>query len=144
LFGNVRLADNAGYGFDKMLKWEKETKTKVVFENSIDVALVTFKLEELSKGSLPKVVEIVTERSTENSTENSTETTQKTTQKTTEKTTEKILQLLKENPGISQEKVAEVIGITSDGVFWHIKKLKAKGLLKRIGPDKGSYWSVKS
>ena len=39
------------YGFYKMLKWEKETKTKVVFENSIDVALVTFRLGELNKDS---------------------------------------------------------------------------------------------
>ena len=49
LFRNVRLADNAGFGFDKMLKWENETKTKVLFENSIDVALVTFSLSGIKK-----------------------------------------------------------------------------------------------
>jgi hypothetical protein len=31
LFGNVRLADNAGYGFDKMLRWEKATGTEGCF-----------------------------------------------------------------------------------------------------------------
>ena len=43
LFRNAKLADNAGYGFDKMLKWEKSTNTKVYFENSIDIALVVFR-----------------------------------------------------------------------------------------------------
>jgi len=45
LFRCAKLADNAGYGFDKMLKWEKSTHTKVGFENSIDIALVTFKID---------------------------------------------------------------------------------------------------
>jgi len=44
LFRLVKLADNAGFGFDKMLKWEQMTNTKVLFENSIDTALVTFAL----------------------------------------------------------------------------------------------------
>jgi len=44
LFRCVKLADNAGYGFDKMLKWEAPAQTKVVFEYSIDIALVTFRL----------------------------------------------------------------------------------------------------
>ena len=32
-----------------MLKWEKETNTKVLFENSIDVALVSFSLVGIKK-----------------------------------------------------------------------------------------------
>ncbi len=44
LFRCAKLAENAGYGFDKMLQWEKATNTKVIFENSIDMALVAFKL----------------------------------------------------------------------------------------------------
>jgi len=35
LFRNVKLAENAGYGFDKMLKWEKETYKKVAFDNTL-------------------------------------------------------------------------------------------------------------
>jgi ATP-dependent DNA helicase RecG len=47
-----------------------------------------------------------------------------------------------DNPQISQEKIAEIIGITEDGVFWNIKKLRSKGLIERIGADKGGYWKV--
>ena len=42
LFRCAKLAENAGYGFDKMLKWEKPTNTKVRFGNSVDTALVVF------------------------------------------------------------------------------------------------------
>jgi predicted HTH transcriptional regulator len=34
------------------------------------------------------------------------------------------------------------IGINEKNIRIHISKLKAKGLLERIGPDKGGYWQV--
>lgn len=81
-----------------------------------------------------------------------TETTQKTTQKTdsgtettqktTEKTTEKILRLIKENPSITNKELARLCDITEDGVFYHIKKMKAAGIIRRIGPDKGGHWEI--
>ena len=46
LFRCAKLAENAGYGFDKMLKWEKPTHTKVRFGNSVDTALVVFPFSE--------------------------------------------------------------------------------------------------
>ena len=65
-----------------------------------------------------------------------------TTQKTTEKTTEKILRLIKENPSITNKELARLCDITEDGVFYHIKKMKAAGIIRRIGPDKGGHWEV--
>jgi ATP-dependent DNA helicase RecG len=38
--------------------------------------------------------------------------------------------------------IAEILGITSDGVFWNIKKLKANGIIQRIGADRGGYWKI--
>ena len=58
------------------------------------------------------------------------------------KSREKILQLLKVHPNYSARKLAEVIGITPKAVEKHLAKLKAKGLIKREGPDKGGYWTV--
>ena len=65
-----------------------------------------------------------------------------TTQKTTEKTTEKILRLIKENPSITNKELARLCDITEDGVFYHIKKMKAAGIIRRIGPDKGGHWEI--
>ena len=62
--------------------------------------------------------------------------------KTTEKTTEKIVRLMKANPYITNKELAEVCGITEDGVYWNTKKLKKNNRIRRIGGDKGGYWVV--
>ena len=63
-------------------------------------------------------------------------------QKTVEKTVEKIINLIKENPTIIQEEISKKTGLTRRGVEWNLKKLKGKGILKRIGSKKGGYWKV--
>lgn len=62
---------------------------------------------------------------------------------TTQKTTQKILELIKLYPSISREELAEKCGLTSDGIKYNIRKMREKGLIKRIGGDKGDHWEVK-
>jgi len=62
------------------------------------------------------------------------------TQKTTQKTTQKILALVKENPQITRNELARVLGISSDGVKYHLDNLKQKGLLRRVGGRKEGHW----
>jgi ATP-dependent DNA helicase RecG len=38
--------------------------------------------------------------------------------------------------------LANIVGITAINIRVNLAKLKAKGLIKRIGPDKGGYWKV--
>jgi ATP-dependent DNA helicase RecG len=79
----------------------------------------------------------------EHAAETSGETTQETTQKTTRKTTQKIIDLLREQPMLGRKELAELLGdITEDGVKYHLNKLKADGLIRRIGPDKGGHWEI--
>lgn len=59
-----------------------------------------------------------------------------------QKSREKILQLLKDHPNYSARKLAEIIGITPKAIEKHLAKLKAEGLIKREGPDKGGSWTV--
>ena len=54
----------------------------------------------------------------------------------------KILNAIMKNKTITQNQLSELVGITSKNVRNNMKKLKEKGLLKRIGPDKGGYWQV--
>lgn len=61
---------------------------------------------------------------------------------TVEKTVEKILNLLKDNPKISTAALANETGLSRRGIEWNIQQLKAKGLISRIGPDKGGYWEI--
>ena len=59
-----------------------------------------------------------------------------------QKSRERILQLLKEYPNYSARKLAEVIGVTPKAIEKHLAKLKAEGLIRRDGPDKGGHWTV--
>lgn len=43
---------------------------------------------------------------------------------------------------LSAAALAERIGITAKAVEKQIAALKADGVLRRIGPDKGGYWQV--
>ena len=65
-----------------------------------------------------------------------------TTQKTIQKTTQKIVEQMRSNPTISIEELAELCGLTRDGINYNIRNLKNKGIIKRIGPDKGGHWEV--
>jgi len=55
---------------------------------------------------------------------------------------EKILGAITNNPLITQIELSEITGLTRRGVEYNLSKLKAKGLIERIGPDKGGHWKV--
>ena len=70
------------------------------------------------------------------------ETTQKSTQKTTQKQ-RAILAYLNEHPGASIRDVSlNVKGVTENGVKSILQALRQKGLLTRVGPDKGGHWEM--
>lgn len=66
----------------------------------------------------------------------------KTAQKTTQKTTQKIMGLIRHKPEITRQELAIELGITDSGIKYHLKKMQAKGLIRRVGPDKGGHWKV--
>ncbi|MBI4668724.1 MAG: hypothetical protein HY747_06000 [Elusimicrobia bacterium] len=38
--------------------------------------------------------------------------------------------------------LAEEIRISEDGIKYHLRQMQRKGLVRRIGPDKGGRWEV--
>lgn len=65
------------------------------------------------------------------------------TQETTRETTqEKIINLIKENPYITQTEMASKIGITRDGISYNIKMLKDNGIIERVGSTKNGSWRI--
>jgi predicted HTH transcriptional regulator len=66
----------------------------------------------------------------------------KTREKTTQKTTQKIMQAIVDDPQITRKMLADRIGLTEDGIKYHLNSMQRKGLLRRIGPDKGGYWEI--
>ena len=71
-------------------------------------------------------------------------TVQETVLKTVEKTDIQILNLIKNNPKIIIKDIQEATGLSRRGVQWQIQKLKEQNIIKRIGPDKGGHWEVKT
>ncbi|PZW93871.1 ATP-binding protein [Lachnoanaerobaculum umeaense] len=56
---------------------------------------------------------------------------------------EQIVLLMKDNPSITAEQIAnEIKEITADGVRYHIRNLKAHGVIKREGSTKSGKWIV--
>lgn len=58
------------------------------------------------------------------------------------KSREIILNMLSKDGSLSAASLARRIGISPKGVEKHLANLKAAGLLRRIGPDKGGHWEV--
>jgi ATP-dependent DNA helicase RecG len=53
------------------------------------------------------------------------------------------MKIMQGNQLITIPELAHQLTISETAVQNNIAKLKAKGLLERIGPDKGGYWKVK-
>ena len=56
----------------------------------------------------------------------------------------KILVLMQATPKISKKDLAAAVGISATAIDKNIAVLKARSLLRRIGPDKGGHWEVLS
>ena len=69
-------------------------------------------------------------------------TTQEAAQESRAATQERILDLLRAEPAISRRVLAKRIGITPDGVKYHLTRLRAAGVVRHVGPTKGGRWEV--
>ena len=70
------------------------------------------------------------------------ETTQITIQTTQIPTRKRILDCLRTEPELTRRELADRIGITPDGIKYHLRKLKALGSIRRVGSDRAGRWVV--
>ncbi len=134
-FYRAGFIESWGRGYEKIREaFEKEKLQLPVFEQVRGGVLANIKREKFVAMQNP-------ESGASGATENTTE---KTREKTTQKTTQKIIDLVKINPEISTDEIAEACGITRDGVNYQIRQMKKKNLIRRIGPDKGGHWEILS
>jgi len=82
-------------------------------------------------------------------------TTQKTTHRTTHKesgttrenasvdTRRRIVDLMRDDPRITQARIAERLGITRDGVAYHFRQLRADRVIRRVGSRRFGHWEVR-
>jgi len=120
LFRVVKLAENAGYGFDKMFKgWTSyySIEPKVDFSSISDYKIEFFtKIKEESESYEVKIVMTETRRI--------------------------IIEQIKLNSKITAKELAEIIGVTSRTIENHIAKFKEIGIIGRKGGDFGGEYVV--
>jgi len=66
----------------------------------------------------------------------------KVVRKGCQKTAGKLLNMLKNQPHLTQVGMATALSISRQAVQKHLARLKADGRLRRVGPDKGGRWEV--
>lgn len=57
-------------------------------------------------------------------------------------TQERILDEIKKNPKISRNALAEVVGITPDGIKYHLQKLTKAGVIRHVGATRSGEWMI--
>ena len=55
---------------------------------------------------------------------------------------QKIIQAIKDNPYITQEELAAVVGIARLNIIKNMKKLQEQHIITRVGADKNGYWRI--
>jgi ATP-dependent DNA helicase RecG len=51
---------------------------------------------------------------------------------------------MRRQPTITTRELAEALGLSVDGVSYHLKKLRADGQIQHRGPTKSGWWEVLS
>ena len=67
---------------------------------------------------------------------------QKGGQNDVDKTIDIILQLIKDDPGITRKALTGIVGISQSAIQKHINRLKAEGIIVRNGGDRGGHWEI--
>lgn len=57
-------------------------------------------------------------------------------------TQERILRELQRSPQITRNELAQIIGVSPDGVKYHLQKLSKGGIIRRIGSTRSGEWEV--
>lgn len=57
-------------------------------------------------------------------------------------TEKKVVELILKNPEITQDKMAEIVGMSKNGIRYVMNKLKNRGILTRAGATKKGKWSI--
>lgn len=132
----IELVEKAGSGFTRIKKALKEYKLPMVkIENSKTLFILTFKRPNLQIDSYKTRVLGIGKETVE----------KKVGEKVGEKvgdTELKIINLIKNNTKITYSELAKEVNIAEKNIYKNILKLKEKGIIRRIGPDKGGHWEI--
>ena len=115
LFRLAKLAENVGFGIDKLLSWKQVTGYNVSIRNERDYVLVTLMLND-------NVTDNVADKLTGRQ--------------------QTILKLINEDNYISAARIAAKLSIAQRTAQRDLDRLKQLKHITRIGHEKGGYWKI--
>ena len=117
IFRIIDLAENAGYGFDKMFKgWRNYYSKNPVVSTGLDYFKIEFFFEDVGR----------------------------VTENVPDKHRNEILVMIQKDSHITISQISVVLKVNEKTIKRDIEKLKHEGRIKRIGPESGGkgYWEV--
>ena len=121
-FRFLRFAENIGSGFHKMINgWNQKYHLKPIIEGDFDFYKITFPTTTITTTITKTMTNTITKG---------------------EGKEREILNLIENNPSLSANQIAQMIGLSTVGVRYHLNNLKKKKLVKRKGHGKGGSWEV--
>lgn len=151
LFRYVKLFESAGYGIDKILKWEKLTKQAVDFSSGILYSTVTYYLPQSNhttgnvdskSGNATVNRDSKNVNATVNCDSKDSQNAENKSGKIKQSPREIIIRLINENKRITSSRMAEIMGVHRATVSRYLKKLQDERVIHRVGSDKKGYWEI--
>ena len=129
-FAYMKIIEKWGTGIPRILRECKEygLKKPELIDFDGDFRVNMYRREEKSK---------TTQTTTQTTTQITTQTTIKLT-----KNDHEILQVIQNNPALSQKEIAMELGWTVDRVKYYLNKMKKQEAIRRIGSSHKGYWKL--
>ena len=54
----------------------------------------------------------------------------------------KVFEMISRMPNIPVRDIAKELGMTEDGIRYHIKKLSSAGIIRRVGNSRSGHWEI--
>ena len=133
-FAYMKIIEKWGTGIPRILRECKEygLKKPELIDFDGDFRVNMYRREEKSK---------TTQTTTKTTTQTTTQITTQTTIKLT-KNDHEILQVIQNNPALSQKEIAMELGWTVDRVKYYLNKMKKQEAIRRIGSSHKGYWEL--
>ena len=130
IFAYMKIIEKWGTGIPRILRECKEygLKKPELIDFDRDFRVNMYRREEKSK---------TTQTTTQTTTQITTQTTIKLT-----KNDHEILQVIQNNPALSQKEIAMELGWTVDRVKYYLNKMKKQEAIRRIGSSHKGYWEL--
>ena len=137
-FAYMKIIEKWGTGIPRILRECKEygLKKPELIDFDGDFRVNMYRREEKSK-TTQTTTQITTQTTTQITTQITTQTTIKLT-----KNDHEILQVIQNNPALSQKEIAMELGWTVDRVKYYLNKMKKQEAIRRIGSSHKGYWEL--